>query len=206
VQPPPSDTTPPSKPGNFQKTSATTTNIATSWTASTDNVGVKGYRLYRGSVLAGTVTGTSYTFSGLTCNTTYSLEVEATDAAGNVSQRASLSAATAACPCIPNCSGKVCGSDGCGGSCGSCSSGQSCNASGQWVVGSNLPPLWNASPPTGVSPAPSGPPPANSTRALDFSALRSPVESLFPRGLSPPEWSRRPWRDGGPTPLSSAPP
>lgn len=22
-----------------------------------------------------------------------------------------------------------------------------------------------------------------------------PVESLFPRGLSPPEWSRRPWRD-----------
>jgi hypothetical protein len=157
VQPPPSDTTPPSKPGNFQKTSATTTNIATSWTASTDNVGVKGYRLYRGSVLAGTVTGTSYTFSGLTCNTTYSLEVEATDAAGNVSQRASLSAATAACPCIPNCSGKVCGSDGCGGSCGSCSSGQSCNASGQCVVGSNLPPLWNASPPTGVSPAPSGP-------------------------------------------------
>jgi hypothetical protein len=59
--------------------------------------------------------------------------------------------------CTPACSGRVCGSDGCGGSCGACGSGQSCNASGQCVVGSNLPPLWNASPPTGVCAAPSGP-------------------------------------------------
>ena len=33
--------------------------------------------------------------------------------------------------CTPNCTGKVCGSDGCGGSCGNCPSGQTCNASGQ---------------------------------------------------------------------------
>ena len=33
--------------------------------------------------------------------------------------------------CTPDCSSKVCGSDGCGGSCGDCSSGGSCNASGQ---------------------------------------------------------------------------
>jgi len=33
--------------------------------------------------------------------------------------------------CTPNCSGRVCGSDGCGGSCGTCPSGQSCNSSGQ---------------------------------------------------------------------------
>jgi len=59
--------------------------------------------------------------------------------------------------CVPACSGKVCGSDGCGGSCGTCGSGQSCNASGQCVDSSGLPPLWNASPPAGVSPAPSGP-------------------------------------------------
>ena len=35
--------------------------------------------------------------------------------------------------CTPNCSGKVCGSDGCSGSCGACASGQTCNASGQCV-------------------------------------------------------------------------
>jgi beta-glucanase (GH16 family) len=58
--------------------------------------------------------------------------------------------------CSPSCSGKVCGSDGCGGSCGTCDSGLSCNASGQCVSGSTLPPLWNASPPAGMSPAPTG--------------------------------------------------
>ena len=30
--------------------------------------------------------------------------------------------------CTPQCSGKVCGDDGCGGSCGTCGSGQSCSA------------------------------------------------------------------------------
>jgi hypothetical protein len=34
-------------------------------------------------------------------------------------------------PCIPNCSGKECGSDGCGGSCGSCASGDLCNSNWQ---------------------------------------------------------------------------
>jgi alpha-amylase len=33
--------------------------------------------------------------------------------------------------CTPNCTGKVCGSNGCGGSCGTCSGGQSCDAAGQ---------------------------------------------------------------------------
>jgi hypothetical protein len=35
--------------------------------------------------------------------------------------------------CTPACSGKVCGSDGCGGSCGTCASGTTCNSSGQCV-------------------------------------------------------------------------
>jgi len=30
------------------------------------------------------------------------------------------------CPCIPQCNGKVCGDDGCGGSCGACPDGQIC--------------------------------------------------------------------------------
>lgn len=39
--------------------------------------------------------------------------------------------------CLPNCAGKTCGSDGCGGSCGTCPAGKSCGASGTCVVGSD---------------------------------------------------------------------
>jgi hypothetical protein len=35
------------------------------------------------------------------------------------------------CACTPQCAGKTCGSDGCGGSCGTCMSGQTCSVSGQ---------------------------------------------------------------------------
>jgi hypothetical protein len=37
--------------------------------------------------------------------------------------------------CVRSCSGRMCGPDGCGGSCGSCPGGQSCNGSGQCVAG-----------------------------------------------------------------------
>ncbi len=36
--------------------------------------------------------------------------------------------------CVPNCTGKSCGDDGCGGSCGTCSSGQTCDTSGKCVA------------------------------------------------------------------------
>ncbi|MFH0936280.1 MAG: hypothetical protein V1815_01215 [Candidatus Woesearchaeota archaeon] len=37
--------------------------------------------------------------------------------------------------CTPSCVGKICGSDGCGGSCGTCSQqGQTCNSNGQCVL------------------------------------------------------------------------
>jgi hypothetical protein len=39
--------------------------------------------------------------------------------------------------CVPQCGGKQCGSDSCGGSCGSCPSGQSCNGSGICTGGSD---------------------------------------------------------------------
>lgn len=41
--------------------------------------------------------------------------------------------ATVPLVCIPSCTGKACGSDGCGGSCGSCNSSFFCDASGQCV-------------------------------------------------------------------------
>ncbi len=72
-----------------------------SWNASTDNVGVTGYDAYRNSAMTGsTAAGTrTYTFGGLTCGTSYTLGVEARDAAGNRSGRATITGATS--PCTP---------------------------------------------------------------------------------------------------------
>ena len=58
-----------------------------SWTASTDNVGVTGYEVYRGTTLIKTVTGTSTSDTTVAAGTTYGYTVKAKDAAGNVSRR-----------------------------------------------------------------------------------------------------------------------
>lgn len=55
------------------------------WTASTDNVGVVGYKVYNGSTLVTSLTGTSYTVTGLSAGTSYTFRVTAVDAAGNES-------------------------------------------------------------------------------------------------------------------------
>ncbi|WP_214412222.1 glycosyl hydrolase family 18 protein [Sphaerisporangium fuscum] len=79
------DTTPPSTPGNLRSTGTSSSSVSLAWDASTDNVGVTGYNVYRGATLVTTATGTSYTDSGLTANTAYSYTVKARDAAGNLS-------------------------------------------------------------------------------------------------------------------------
>jgi chitodextrinase len=91
------DTSPPSQPQGFAATASAATTISTSWSASTDNVGVTGYNVYVGTQKIGSPPTASYTFSSLACGTTYTLGVEASDAAGNVSPRSTLSATTAAC-------------------------------------------------------------------------------------------------------------
>ena len=96
--PPPGDTTAPSSPSNLRVVSATATSITIAWNASTDNVGVTGYDVYRATTKVGsTTTTTSYTINGLTCGTAYSVGVRALDQAGNTSQQATMSATTAAC-------------------------------------------------------------------------------------------------------------
>lgn len=87
-----SDTTPPTIPANFNFTVYNTTGHAMSWSASTDNVGVTGYRLERctGSTCTNFAqiampTTTSYTDLGLAAGTTYRYRVRAHDAAGNIS-------------------------------------------------------------------------------------------------------------------------
>ena len=91
------DTTAPSTPTNLTKTASTPTSLALSWTTSTDNVGVTGYTLYVNGAQVGATTGTSMSATGLTCGTTYTVAVDAFDAAGNHSAKASMSTSTAAC-------------------------------------------------------------------------------------------------------------
>ncbi|MEU7832577.1 glycosyl hydrolase family 18 protein [Nonomuraea sp. NPDC049129] len=79
------DTTAPSVPGNLRSTGTTSSSVSLAWDAATDNVGVTGYDVYRGSTRVTTVTGTSYTDSGLAAATSYTYTVRARDAAGNVS-------------------------------------------------------------------------------------------------------------------------
>src|SRR5262249_5094320 len=78
-------------------TATTQTTLSLSWAASTDNVGVVGYKVYQGTKKIGTTTTTSYLVSGLSCATSYTLGVEAYDAAGNVSPRGTTTASTSAC-------------------------------------------------------------------------------------------------------------
>ncbi|MFI7421169.1 glycosyl hydrolase family 18 protein [Nonomuraea sp. NPDC049684] len=89
-----SDTTAPSVPGNLRSTGVTNTSVALAWDASTDNVAVTGYEVYRGGTLVTTVTGTTYNDTGLTASTAYSYTVRARDAAGNRSANSNQISAT----------------------------------------------------------------------------------------------------------------
>ncbi len=79
------DTTAPTAPTlSASGTTATTTNL--SWTGATDNLGVTGYNVYKGTTLLGsTTTATTFAVTGLTASTAYTFYVQAKDAAGNVS-------------------------------------------------------------------------------------------------------------------------
>lgn len=79
------DTTSPSAPSNLTAIASDSTNVSLSWTASSDNVGVTSYQIYRDGVQIGTSTQTRYADSGLNANTNYSYYVKALDAAGNAS-------------------------------------------------------------------------------------------------------------------------
>ncbi|MFC6580373.1 glycosyl hydrolase family 18 protein [Planomonospora parontospora] len=77
------DTEKPSVPGNLRAGTVTADTVALAWNASTDNVKVTGYEVYRGGTLVATVTGTGHTDTGLTPKTEYAYTVKARDAAGN---------------------------------------------------------------------------------------------------------------------------
>ena len=92
-----SDTTAPSVPTGLTVGTVTTTSVALSWNASTDNTGgsgVAGYDVYQGSTRIASPTTTSYTVTGLNPATAYSFSVRARDVAGNASAQSSAVTAT----------------------------------------------------------------------------------------------------------------
>jgi glucose/arabinose dehydrogenase/fibronectin type 3 domain-containing protein len=95
------DTTRPSTPAGVTATPTSTSQITVSWTASTDNVGVTGYRVERCQGASctswaeiGTTTTTSLDDTGLQAGTVYRYRVRAMDAAGNLSTYSSIASGT----------------------------------------------------------------------------------------------------------------
>jgi hypothetical protein len=100
--PPPSDTSAPSAPGGLAASGLTPTSLTLSWTASSDNVSVAGYRIYSGGSLIASTSATSLAIGGLAAATSYAFTVAAYDAAGNVSTpSAALPVTTPAPPPAP---------------------------------------------------------------------------------------------------------
>ena len=87
----------PSAPGGLTSPGRTGSTLSLAWSASRDNRGVTRYILRRSGVKALQTKGRSGTVRGLACGKAYAMTVEARDAAGNVSRRTPLSAATSAC-------------------------------------------------------------------------------------------------------------
>ncbi|WP_342571406.1 glycosyl hydrolase family 18 protein [Paenibacillus sp. FSL R5-0749] len=79
------DTAPPSVPAGLTSSAITNTSVSLAWNASTDNVGVVAYEVYRNGVLVTSTSTTTAVVTGLTASTTYAFTVKAKDAAGNIS-------------------------------------------------------------------------------------------------------------------------
>lgn len=98
------DTQAPSTPSDVVATAISPSQINVAWKPSTDNIGVKGYDIYRAqgngtNTKIATTTNTSYGDGGLPSNTTYTYYVIARDAAGNTSHASpKVSATTAQAP------------------------------------------------------------------------------------------------------------
>lgn len=81
----PQDSTPPTVPQNIQATAVSSSQVNLSWYASTDNVGVGGYKIFRNGTQITSINTTSYPDTGLSASTTFRYTVTAYDKAGNES-------------------------------------------------------------------------------------------------------------------------
>ncbi|MEU3510226.1 PQQ-dependent sugar dehydrogenase [Streptomyces longwoodensis] len=99
------DTQVPTAPGGLTGSVSGTT-VTLKWSASTDNIAVKYYDIYRGTTKAGTVTAngatppaTTFIDSGLASNTAYTYYVVARDAQANVSAHSNTVSLTTGSAC-----------------------------------------------------------------------------------------------------------
>lgn len=93
------DKTVPSVPQNLHAVLVTDTTVSLAWNASTDNVKVSYYSIYKNNIKIATSTTNSYLVTGLTPVTTYKFYVSATDTTGNISGSSSvISVTTTAAP------------------------------------------------------------------------------------------------------------
>jgi hypothetical protein len=105
--PPPVDSIAPSAPGNFKATAPDNTKVNLTWSASSDNVGVTGYEIFKGGVSLVKLGGStlSYVDTAVSQNTTYSYYATASDAAGNISGKSTTATVTVpgvAAPVVSN--------------------------------------------------------------------------------------------------------
>ena len=89
------DTQAPTQATNLSAVAASLSELDLSWTASTDNVGVAGYKIFRdGTQVATDTSGTTYADTGLTASSTHTYYVKAYDAAGNVASASNVATST----------------------------------------------------------------------------------------------------------------
>ena len=98
------DTTPPTAPAALTASAAVYNQVNLGWTASTDDFGVTGYRIFRDGTQIATPSGTSTTFVDTTvqAHTTYNYYAIAVDGAGNTSAPSNTAPVTTpAAPATP---------------------------------------------------------------------------------------------------------
>jgi serine protease len=88
------DTEPPTAPTNLTATAVSSSRIDLAWSASSDNVGVTGYKVFRDAAQIAATAARSYSDTGLAPSTTHSYYVVAFDAASNESAPSNTASAT----------------------------------------------------------------------------------------------------------------
>ena len=97
----PADLTAPSVPTGLAVTATGPGSVSLGWKASTDNVGVVGYRVYEGGTVVAATTGTSTKVTGLLAGSVHVFTVTALDDAGNESGHSSVLNGTAGSGTLP---------------------------------------------------------------------------------------------------------
>ncbi|SMG15738.1 glycoside hydrolase family 19 protein [Paenibacillus aquistagni] len=90
------DTTPPTSPTQLVSTEQTSTSITLSWTASTDNVAVSHYDVYRNGSRVGSTIAKMFTDYELKADTLYQYMIRAVDTSGNEAGSTTIHASTKA--------------------------------------------------------------------------------------------------------------